>query len=107
MDGTPSILFEDPAVSQDMVWSQQTLKSPIGCVGVGVHSGRKTSLTLHPAPAGHGIVFRRTDLGQDIQARFDIMGTFNPTPVVRKGVLKIGGVDQRQRGRDANSGISA
>ncbi|MBW4091319.1 MAG: UDP-3-O-acyl-N-acetylglucosamine deacetylase [Proteobacteria bacterium] len=50
---------------------QHTLKAPIGCVGVGLHSGRRASLTLHPAQAGHGIVFRRTDLGREIPARFD------------------------------------
>lgn len=49
----------------------RTLKSAIDCVGVGLHTGRRASLTLRPAPAGHGIVFRRTDLGCDIPARFD------------------------------------
>ena len=53
---------------------QHTLKSPIGCVGVGVHSGRRVSLTLCPADAGTGIVFRRTDLDNaDIPARFDFV----------------------------------
>ena len=93
MDGSPSILFEDPAVSQDMVWSQRTLKSPIGCVGVGVHSGRKTSLTLHPAPAGHGIVFRRTDLGQDIQARFDNVCDTRLCTVIGSGATRVGTVE--------------
>lgn len=50
---------------------RRTLKTAIGCVGVGLHSGRRVSLTLHPAPAGTGIVFRRSDLGIDIPARFD------------------------------------
>jgi UDP-3-O-[3-hydroxymyristoyl] N-acetylglucosamine deacetylase len=51
---------------------QRTLKAPIACVGVGLHCGKKIRLTLHPAPAGSGIVFRRTDLGGiDIPARFD------------------------------------
>lgn len=50
---------------------QHTLKAPIGCVGVGLHSGRRISLMLRPAEPGHGIVFRRTDLGRDIPARFD------------------------------------
>ncbi len=50
---------------------QTTLRNPIGCSGVGLHSGRTVSLTLRPAPAGTGIVFRRTDLGLDIAARFD------------------------------------
>ncbi len=50
---------------------RRTLKTAIGCVGVGLHSGRRVSLTLHPAASGTGIVFRRTDLGIDIPARFD------------------------------------
>jgi UDP-3-O-[3-hydroxymyristoyl] N-acetylglucosamine deacetylase len=52
-------------------WRQRTLKAPIDCVGVGVHSGRRINLVIRPAPAGHGIVFRRTDLGREIEARFD------------------------------------
>ena len=50
---------------------QQTLKAPISCVGIGVHSGQRVRLTLRPAEADHGIIFRRTDLGVDIPARFD------------------------------------
>lgn len=50
---------------------RRTLKTAIGCVGVGLHSGRRVSLTLRPAAAGTGILFRRTDLGIDIPARFD------------------------------------
>ena len=41
---------------------QRSLKSAIGCVGVGIHSGAKVALTLRPAPANTGIVFRREDL---------------------------------------------
>jgi len=51
-----------------------TLKAPIGCVGVGLHSGLRASLTLRPAAAGSGIVFRRTDLGIDLPATFDMVG---------------------------------
>jgi len=42
---------------------QRTLAHAIGCMGVGLHSGHEVSLTLHPAAAGSGIVFRRSDLG--------------------------------------------
>ena len=52
---------------------RRTLKAPIGCVGDGLHTGRRLSLTLHPAAAGAGIQFRRTDLGVDIPARFDFV----------------------------------
>jgi UDP-3-O-[3-hydroxymyristoyl] N-acetylglucosamine deacetylase len=41
---------------------QRTLKNAIGCTGVGLHSGARVAMTLHPAPADHGIVFRRTDI---------------------------------------------
>ena len=50
---------------------QQTLKSAISCVGVGLHSGQRMRLTLRPAPADHGIVFQRKDVGVTIPARFD------------------------------------
>lgn len=50
---------------------RRTLKSAIGCVGRGLHSGRRVALTLRPAAAGTGILFRRSDLGIAIPARFD------------------------------------
>ncbi len=53
--------------------SRRTLKTAIGCVGVGLHSGRRVSLTLRPAAGGTGILFRRTDLGFDIPARYDMV----------------------------------
>ena len=53
---------------------QATLRNPIGCSGVGLHTGRMVTLVLRPAAAGTGIVFRRTDLGIDIPARFDHVG---------------------------------
>lgn len=50
---------------------QHTLKAPIDCIGVGLHSGRRVQLVLRPAPPDSGIVLRRTDLGRDFPARFD------------------------------------
>ena len=43
--------------------SQRTLRRPISCVGIGLHSGNKVTLSLKPAAPDHGIRFRRTDLG--------------------------------------------
>lgn len=51
--------------------SQHTLRNSISCAGTGLHSGRKVGLSLHPAAPDSGIVFRRTDLGIQIPARFD------------------------------------
>ncbi len=50
---------------------RRTLMTAIGCVGTGLHSGRRVSLTLRPAPAGSGIRFRRTDIGLEVAARYD------------------------------------
>ncbi len=51
---------------------QRTLNAPIGCVGVGLHSGSRVALSIHPAAVDTGIVFRRADLGGiTIPARFD------------------------------------
>lgn len=41
---------------------QRTLKAAVSTVGIGLHSGKKVSLTLRPAPANTGIVFRRVDM---------------------------------------------
>jgi UDP-3-O-[3-hydroxymyristoyl] N-acetylglucosamine deacetylase len=66
MDGLPHSV-----PLQDVPQRQRTLKAPIDCVGVGLHGGARVRLGLLPAPPGTGIVFRRTDLGRDIPARFD------------------------------------
>lgn len=41
---------------------QATILHPISCYGIGVHSGRKTQVTLKPAKANTGIIFVRTDV---------------------------------------------
>src|SRR6266853_972126 len=43
--------------------AQRTLRRPISCVGIGLHSGNKVTLSLKPAAVDHGIRFRRIDLG--------------------------------------------
>jgi UDP-3-O-[3-hydroxymyristoyl] N-acetylglucosamine deacetylase len=44
------------------MFAQRTLKTRIAATGVGLHSGAHINMTLLPAPADSGIVFRRTDL---------------------------------------------
>jgi UDP-3-O-[3-hydroxymyristoyl] N-acetylglucosamine deacetylase len=41
---------------------QHTLKAPVHCTGIGLHSGANVAMSLFPAPPDHGIVFRRTDI---------------------------------------------
>ncbi len=71
MDGLPHALILDTPLMDIDLSCQRTLKTSIDCVGTGVHSGRRARLAIHPAPAGHGIVFHRSDVGQAIPARFD------------------------------------
>ena len=44
---------------------QHTLNSTISCTGVGLHSGSKVHLMLHPAEADTGILIKRTDIKGD------------------------------------------
>ncbi|HET8710798.1 MAG TPA: UDP-3-O-acyl-N-acetylglucosamine deacetylase [Spongiibacteraceae bacterium] len=46
---------------------QRTLRNTIRATGVGLHMGEKVYLTLRPAPADTGIVFRRTDLNPVVE----------------------------------------
>jgi UDP-3-O-[3-hydroxymyristoyl] N-acetylglucosamine deacetylase len=41
--------------------SQHTLRSSVACCGVGFHSGKVVSLSIHPAAANSGIRFFRSD----------------------------------------------
>src|SRR3954469_10841458 len=51
--------------------AQRTLKSLTRAVGVGLHGGQRVELTLRPAPADHGIVFRRIDLPVPVDIKVD------------------------------------
>jgi len=58
------------------VIAQQTLKTSISCRGVGLHGGVDCIMTLHPAAADHGIVFKRTDVSEKdplVPARWDMV----------------------------------
>ncbi len=72
---------------------RRTLKAPIGCVGVGLHSGRRAELTLRPAAAGTGILFRRTDLGIEIPALFDRVVDTRLCTAIGEGEARIGTIE--------------
>jgi UDP-3-O-[3-hydroxymyristoyl] N-acetylglucosamine deacetylase len=68
---------------------EQTIAGPIVFDGVGLHSGAPVNLRLLPAPAGSGIVFRRTDLDNfEIPANGrNIAKVSYATSLMRQGVL--------------------
>ena len=41
---------------------QQTIKNEVSISGVGLHTGNKVTLNFKPAPANHGVSFKRIDL---------------------------------------------
>lgn len=68
---------------------QRTLKNTIRATGVGLHTGDKVYLTLHPSEPDTGIRFRRVDLEKPvmIEARPENVGeTKLSTTLVRDGV---------------------
>ena len=68
---------------------EQTIRSAARCVGVGLHSGAPVNLSILPAPAGTGIVFRRTDLdGFEVEAvSRNVARVSYATSLMKKGVL--------------------
>ena len=58
--------------------AQRTLRRAISCAGIGLHSGKKVTLSLKPAAANAGITFRRSDLGgREVPARISHVGGIN------------------------------
>jgi UDP-3-O-[3-hydroxymyristoyl] N-acetylglucosamine deacetylase len=70
---------------------QRTLKSLISASGVGLHTGKKVRITLRPAPADTGIVFRRVDLAApvDVPARAELVGESRLASTLIKDDVKV------------------
>ena len=68
---------------------EQTIRREASCSGIGLHSGVPVNLRILPAPAGTGIVFRRTDLdGFHIEANSrNVAKVSYATSLMKKGVL--------------------
>lgn len=74
---------------------QRTLKNVIRATGVGLHTGKKIFLTLRPAAADTGIVFRRVDLDEpvEIPAREENVGETTLSTTLVKGDVRISTVE--------------
>ena len=68
---------------------ETTIQRPVAAAGVGLHSGVPVRIRLLPAPAGTGIVFRRTDLDKfEIPASWRYVQRVSyATSLMRQGVL--------------------
>ncbi|MCR3755489.1 MAG: UDP-3-O-acyl-N-acetylglucosamine deacetylase [Sodalis sp. Psp] len=56
---------------------QRTLKRIMQATGVGLHTGKKVTLTLHPALANTGVIYRRTDLNPPVDFPADVRSVRN------------------------------
>lgn len=74
---------------------QRTLRNAIRATGVGLHTGEKVYLTLMPAPADTGIVFRRVDLDPpvEIAARAENVGDTTLSTTLVKGDVRVSTVE--------------
>lgn len=70
---------------------QRTLKTLVSAAGVGLHTGQKVRITLRPAPAETGVVFRRIDLASpvDLPARAETVGETRLSSCLVKDGVKI------------------
>jgi UDP-3-O-[3-hydroxymyristoyl] N-acetylglucosamine deacetylase / 3-hydroxyacyl-[acyl-carrier-protein] dehydratase len=74
---------------------QQTIGSEGGCEGVGLHTGETVRLRFLPAPAGHGVRFRRTDLpdAPDVPATLDSVASTDRSTALAVGAARIATVE--------------
>jgi len=74
---------------------QRTLKQSVRATGIGLHSGQKVYMTLRPAPANTGVVFRRVDLDPIADVRADALLVTETTlgTTLTQGAAKVATVE--------------
>ncbi len=74
-----------------MTAHQHTLATATSLNGSSLHTGGKVTLTLRPAPPGHGWKFKRTDLADEptIDARIDHVKTVERATTIAEGSAKV------------------
>jgi UDP-3-O-[3-hydroxymyristoyl] N-acetylglucosamine deacetylase len=74
--------------------AQRTLRRPISCAGIGLHSGNKVTLSLKPAAADAGIRFRRSDLGgREVPATVSHVGGINHATRLMRDTVRVDTVE--------------
>src|SRR3954454_11894821 len=68
---------------------QQTLAKSAALTGVSLHTGEKVTLRLQPAPADHGIKFKRKDLQDEptIDAKIENLKTVERATTIGEGSM--------------------
>jgi len=70
---------------------QTTLAKSASVSGSSLHTGEKVTLTLHPAPPGHGRKFKRKDMADEptIDARIENVKTVERSTTIAEGSVKV------------------
>src|SRR5438445_13138796 len=70
---------------------QYTVSKTASFSGTSLHTGEKASLKLHPAPANHGIKFKRKDLQDEptIDAKIDNLKTVERATTIGEGSVRV------------------
>src|SRR5215467_4266592 len=70
---------------------QHTLGKSAGFSGMSLHTGEKVSLKLHPAPANHGIKFKRKDLAEEptVDAKIDNLKMVERSTTIGEGSMRV------------------
>jgi UDP-3-O-[3-hydroxymyristoyl] N-acetylglucosamine deacetylase/3-hydroxyacyl-[acyl-carrier-protein] dehydratase len=70
---------------------QHTLGKTAGLSGTSLHTGEKVTLKLHPAPADHGIKFKRKDLAEEptIDAKIGNLKTVERATTIGEGAIRV------------------
>src|SRR5213075_3052724 len=70
---------------------QQTVSKTASFSGTALHTGEKVTLKLHPAPADHGIKFRRKDLQEEptIDAKIENLKTVERATTIGEGSVRV------------------
>ena len=70
---------------------QHTLAKSASISGSSLHTGEKVTLTIHPAPPGHGWKFKRKDLRDEpiIDARIDYVKSVERSTTIADGNAKV------------------
>src|SRR5262245_66336393 len=70
---------------------QQTVSKIAGFTGTALHTGERVTLRLHPAPADHGIKFKRKDLQDEptIDAKIENLKTVERATTIGEGSVRV------------------
>ncbi len=73
---------------------RMTLAREIAVTGTALHAGVPVAMTLSPAPAGQGVLFRRSDHGgAEVPARYDLVSETRLGTVIEQAGIRVGVIE--------------